>query len=174
MLSWKHLVSLMWPSFSSSVLELDWCLSWVVQLDWMILLGSDVHLDWSCACWTRVVEKMWQCCACWTGVAEKVWQCCTCCTGMVHLGWMRSACWSSMVRLGWMRNACWSGIMGMAEEMHKEWRCACWTGMIQMAEVVQMGWLSLVELELVLLADCYWGRFCIYWSTNRKSTFIDM
>ena len=41
----------------------------------------------------------------------------------------------------------------MAEEMHKERRCACWTGMIQMAEVVQMGWLSLVELELVLLAD---------------------
>ena len=54
--------------------------------------GSGVHLDWSCACWTRVVEKVWQCCACWFG--------------MVHLGWMRSACWSEM--------------MGMVEEMHKE------------------------------------------------------
>ena len=48
--------------------------------------------------------------------------------------------------------------------------------MIEMAEVVQMGWLSLVELELelVLLTDCCWNSFCIYWSTNKKSTFIDM
>ena len=143
--SWKHSVSLMWPSFSSSVLELDWCLSWVVQLDWMILWGSGVHLDWSCACWTGVVEKV---------------QCCACCTGMMHLGWMRSACWSRM--------------KGMAKEMHKEWRCACWIGMIQMAEVVQMGWLSLVELELVLLANWCWNSFCICWSTNKKSTFFDM
>ena len=46
--------------------------------------------------------------------------------------------------------------------------------MIQMAEVVQMGWLSLVEFELVLLADGCWNSFCICWSTNKKSTFIDM
>ena len=48
--SWKHSGFLIWPSFSSPVLELDCCLSWVVQLDWMILWGSGVHLDWSCAC----------------------------------------------------------------------------------------------------------------------------
>ena len=161
MYSWKHSGSLMWPSFSSSVLELDWCLSWVVQLDWswtelhkpkrmsfywlehdwMILWGSGVHLDWSCLCWTGVVEKAWQSCACWTRV--------------VHLGWIRSACWFGMLHMAWKS-------LSMVEEMHKEWRCACWTGMMA------MDWESLSMAELVTRSECLhvglgwyrWLRWC--------------